>query len=38
MMKIGIYKNTHKGICKTCQKKKRVNNDEQCFWCWDKEN
>lgn len=36
--KIEMFKDTHKGICKTCQKNKRVNTDEQCFWCWDKKN
>jgi len=33
-----LFKNTHRGICKTCGKKKLINRDEECFWCWDKVN
>jgi hypothetical protein len=28
-------KKYHKGICRTCGKNRRVNNDNQCFWCFD---
>ena len=32
------WKNIHKGTCKTCGKRRLVNNENECFWCWDKNN
>ena len=33
-----LFKSIHRGICKTCHKRKFLNIKNECFFCWDKAN
>lgn len=33
-----LFNSIHRGFCKTCHKRKFLNSDNECFFCWDNSN